>query len=260
MAKKNRKRRRAGKARTKLSVTPISKHQKLGKELVPPLAQLKQYPGFAPRDWASERLPEMLWASMLIASFGRREALDRFRALGRFIQDRCHADETRRRTLCKVTLSGLSEWNNEEFEQFVLAVVRDDAKIFSAFTLFDELPGVERWRRLIPEGQISLDILKTAVGITLWHQSQEATDCRWMRVLGIILSGSMHFPPEMKEEVLEILEYPNLGEQREVRPRIRSLEGSADASYDGYTISTWSPIFWQRAFDLTRDGYGDPQW
>jgi hypothetical protein len=141
VAKETRKQRKGKKARTELSVTPISQHKKIGKDVIPPLAQLKNFPGFTPRDWSAERLPEMLWASMLLVSLGRDEALSRFRALGTVIHDRCEADEARRVTLRNVTLTGLASWTDEEFADFVKAVVRGDAELFSAFTQFDALPG-----------------------------------------------------------------------------------------------------------------------
>jgi hypothetical protein len=257
MTKKgSRKDRKAKKARTDLIVTPISEHKKVGKDVIPPLAQLKQYPNMAPADWTGERLPEMLWASMLIAALGRDEALERFRRLGVFIQDRCHEDASRRTTLCKVTFTGLAAWDDNEFDEFVGAVIRDDAEIFSSLTIFDSLPDAARWRSIVPRHEpVSLDVLKVAVGITLWHQSQEATDCRWMKVLAMTLSGSLQFPAGAEEKVKEILEYPNYGDQRGVRPSIRSTEMIADTGPQGPIRSEWAPQFWHAAFELTRNDH-----
>lgn len=205
-------------------------------------------------DWTGQRLPEMLWASILLVALGRDEALDRFRVLGRFIQDRTRDDASRGDVLYKITLSGLASWSDLEFNGFTKAIVRDDGSIFSALTLFDDLPGVERWRALAPRQEIiSLDILKSAVGVTLWHQSQESTDCRWMRVLGLVLGRRLQIPT--KDLLLEILEYPTYGDQRKVRPLIRSMEGSADMGPDGIEVSKWSRVFWEAAFALTRDDH-----
>jgi hypothetical protein len=255
VAKETRKQRKGKKARTELSVTPISQHKKIGKDVIPPLAQLKKYPGFTPRDWTAERLPEMLWAPILLAGLGRNEALSRFRALGTVIHDRCEADDTRRQILQKVTLTGLASWNDEEFADFVNVVVRGDAELFSAFTQFDALPGVDRWKAIVPSGEFTFDVLKSAVGSTLWHQSQDSTDCRWMRVLAQMLSGSLTFPSDKREMVKGLIEYPNYGDMREVRPTIRSTESICDAGPDGVTLSEWSPVFWQHAFDITRDDH-----
>jgi len=208
-------------------------------------------------DWAGERLPEMLWAAMIGAAFGRDIALDRFRRVAKVIDRRCHADESRKLILREVTFSGLASWADDEFAEFAEAAVGDTPEIFSALLQFDELPGKERWTTLIPKTSPSFDLLKVAVGQTLWHQSQEATDCRWMRVLAALLSGSLLYPREAEELVTEILEYPNYGDQRGVRPHIRATEGSFDglrALEQGgkWSSSSWSPEFWKQAFELTR--------
>lgn len=237
-----------------MSVTPIGGHKKIGKDVIPPLAQLKNYPAYTPMDWTGERLPEMLWASITIAALGRDEALDRFRFLARFIQNRASENEGRGEVLYKVTLSGLADWNDQEFNGFVETVVRNDASIFSALILFDDLPGLERWKSIIPPPENNaLDILKAAVAMTIWHQTQASTDCRWMRVLGLVLGGHLKIPS--KDLLLEILEYPQHGDQQKVRPLIRSMEGSADMGKDGIERSTWSPKFWGAAFAMTRDDH-----
>ena len=48
--------------------------------------------------------------------------------------------------------------------------------------------------------------LGSAVLTSSDHQSQEATDCRWMKVIALLVSGKLQLGSN--EEVLEILEYP----------------------------------------------------
>lgn len=95
-------------------MTPLSKHKKVGKDVLPPFAQLKREIPLQETDWTRDRLPEMLWAALLIAALGRDEGLHRFRRLGGFIGDQCQADEDRRSTLRDVTLSGLARWRDDE--------------------------------------------------------------------------------------------------------------------------------------------------
>jgi hypothetical protein len=74
------------------------------------------------------------------------------------------------------------------------------------------------------------------------HQSQEATDCRWLRVLFHALSGKLHLPT--KEHAREILEYPTFGLQQKVRPTIRSMEGMLGEF--SKPASLWPQSFWKQ--------------
>lgn len=134
---------------------------------------------------------------------------------------------------------------------FVEAAVGEDGTIFEVLLHFDDLPGKERWHAIASKASDSFDLLKRAVAITLWHQTQEATDCRWMKVLAALLSRSLMLPSE--QLLREILEYPNFNDQRKVRPLIRSTEGGVL----GMTppSSHWPERFWRQAFELTREDH-----
>lgn len=252
MAKKNRNQRKKEKAhRSELSVTGLAEHKRIGKEVIPPFADLARRTPLSPADWVGDRLPEMLWASMLIAAFGRGEALRRFRLVGKVIEQRCKDDDDATRLLLRdVTLTGLSKWTDEDFTSFARAAIQGDSALFAVLLLFDDLPGKARWEAVIGDVKIDWAVLKAAVGITLWHQSQEATDCRWMRVLAAVLSRSLKLPAV--ELIREILEYPDYGDMREVRPIVRSSELACNMSAEGPTASEWSPKFWAQAYALTK--------
>jgi hypothetical protein len=255
MGKRSKKNRKKSRRRTDLSVTSLQRHQKIGKNLVPPFAQMRRQLPVQPANWPGERLPEMLWAAMLIAGLGRSEALSRLRRLAVFIKERCDADETHRQTLCQVTLTGLAGWNEQEFDGFVQAAIQGDGALFAILLRFDNLPAKERWQKIAVHDGESFDILKAAVGTAFWHQSQEATDCRWMRVFAMLASGSLLFPQGAEDKVREIVEYPDYGDQRGVRPSIRALEGAADGTKDGFRVSAWSPSFWKQAYEFTRNDH-----
>ena len=48
-----------------------------------------------------------------------------------------------------------------------------------------------------------------AVGSALWHQSQEATDCRWLRLMAVILAGKLQFASHLKKLVDMFSKYPD---------------------------------------------------
>ncbi|MCL8054530.1 hypothetical protein M8833_34880, partial [Pseudomonas aeruginosa] len=79
-----------------------------------------------------------------------------------------------------------------------------------------------------------------AVQKTFDHQSQEATDVRWVSILFKIALGEMLFPAGFEEHLLEIVEYPNRGDMRSVRPSIRAME----MTFSHLGQSSWSESFW----------------
>lgn len=85
--------------------------------------------------------------------------------------------------------------------------------------------------------------LGDAVLAVLDHQSQEATDVRWLSLLFKIALGTMHLPKEILEEFIE---YPNKGDMRHVRPTIRATEMS-------FAMSTapdpWCESFWKKCLE-----------
>jgi len=87
------------------------------------------------------------------------------------------------------------------------------------------------------------DVLAKATAFTMDHQSQESTDCRWLKILFTSLKGQLHFPAASSgsEMVEEIRNYPNHGDMRKVRPLIRATEGALHLTSDH---SDWSNRFW----------------
>jgi hypothetical protein len=85
------------------------------------------------------------------------------------------------------------------------------------------------------------------VARTLHHHSQEATDCQWVSLYFRIASGQFMLPTE--ELIREITEYPNFGDQRKVRPSIRSSEINLCNFYKFET--GWSEKFWDQCFHET---------
>jgi len=89
----------------------------------------------------------------------------------------------------------------------------------------------------------------SATGAHLWHQSQEETDCRWLRIIRFLLTGKLQVP---KDTVEEWCRYPNEGDQRKVRPSIRAAEISFRCADRQWSQNFWSEA-WETPFiDLSR--------
>lgn len=86
----------------------IADHKRQGSTLTPPLATL---PKLQPSSWRDERLPEMLWAALLVAHLPRPVMLTTFRRVADYVhsvQDRVPMHD--------VTLTGLSLVSQEDLE------------------------------------------------------------------------------------------------------------------------------------------------
>jgi len=236
-------------------VTPLAKHSREGTRLVAPFDAM---PNMAPTSWLDDALPESLWSVLLVDSLEREYALDVFRRVAHAIDDKEFAlpDGV-------ITHSSLAREPESALMPFVRHLVKDKALAEALFpmTVLRDLPGHDIWaEHLVGAGDPAeaWPRLGSAVLTSFDHQSQEATDCRWMKVLALLVSDKLRLPSE--DHVLEILEYPNRGDMRKVRPTIRASEiGFRQRE----PAADWAKLFWRQCFDETSCGplfsyNGDP--
>jgi hypothetical protein len=222
------------------SATKLSDHKRHGSRLVPPLATT---PKFQNASWLDERLPEMLWAALLITGLERESALDIFRKLARWIGSHNAAKQ-----FGDITHSGISRLRAADAHAVISVIAADDQTrhALQPLMLFQALPARQHWARELGsdcDADRANDLM-TAVGRTLWHQTQEATDCRWVRIICEMQSGSFHVPEELASKILH---YPNEGDMRSVRPTIRAMEiGMQFPMFE--RSRDWAHNFWQECF------------
>lgn len=227
--------------------TPLESHRRQGNTLVPPLAAL---PNLQLASWLNERLPEILWCALLVTHAGRDHALDVFRRVAKW------AGQNRNRMPkdADVGHSALSRLP-PDMRAEVLAVIcaeRSDREVLASLRVVEALPGLEYWEAALQGARTDdgWEQLRLAVAHVFDHQSQLATDCRWARIVFKITSGQMFFSEEQQELVEEIFGYPNVGDQREVRPAIRAMEISfSRAKYE--PPPEWPAAFWLDGFRKT---------
>lgn len=235
-SKNRRKQSRSGKNRT-----PISGHTRVGKQLLPPFAKMEGKVAFS--SWTNERMPEMLWAVVVRAIDGQDFAISQFWRIINFVKTHERSEE-----LSDLTHTGISKIDAELRAELIACITYHPA-IVEALTilrLFSNLPAATDWMTFIPKHDPDIELLMTAVGQNLWHQSQEATDCRWLRLMAQLATGRLRVPREMAEQLNG---YPGIGDQRSVRPIIRAAE-MAPASMDP-TDTTWADSFWLDAWNNT---------
>ena len=225
----------------------LRQHKQVGKSLIPPMLTI---PGVTPQSWTSDRLPQMLWACLVISVLPRRDALAVFREIASIGLRYRDAEGTGDWTLFHSRLPSLPG----EILTHITRVITQHPLGYAALRpllLFDGLPGRDQWARALdvqPQGGDS-QTLSDAVLKVLDHQSQEATDVRWLSLLFKAALGALHFPVALKEPAEELMEYPNKGDMRAVRPFIRAGEMSLAMLLP--SDNSWSTTFWKECLDNT---------
>ena len=169
-----------------------------------------------PAEWTHERLPEMLWAALIVTALGIEDACRYFRLLLQFVAEHPRTEDLKDLTLSGI--AGMEESLRSEFLQHMVGYP-EVREALCDLLRYENLPARAEWEiYLEPPGQ-DLHLLMSAVGSTLWHQSDEATCCRWVRVMGWIVTGSIRFTEQTKETAERIMAYPE-GDLQKTQPSV----------------------------------------
>ena len=221
----------------------IPEHKREGKKLIPPLVDKLDLTNVS---WKDDRLPEMLWAALLVTHLPRENALNVFRRVAKYIEDLPEDDK-----FDDVTHTGLSKLPSKRLDD-VLAIItnqQEQREVLVSLLFLDELPGREAWAKALNIDRISNDwnLLMESVWHTLWHQTQESTDCRWLTVLCKMMAGNMKTALETPAENIQwpnkILYYPDYGNQSQVEASVRAAEmqiGALPSHQSGWAAKFWS--------------------
>jgi len=234
-------RRQKNKSKSGKNRTSLQDHKKVGKQLQSGFAVVADKMTFS--SWSNDRLPEMIWAAVIRVIDDQDYAISEFRRILSFIGEHKSKDK-----LSNITLTGISKLDERLREEFVSFILENalTAKSLTVLTLFEHLPAKETWVKFLPDSQPEIAILMDAVGFNIPHQSQEATDCRWFRLMAQVISGKFHIPRETADEWFG---YPYEGDLRAIRPSIRAAEIS-DNPFEEKDL-TWPNSFWEDAWKNT---------
>jgi hypothetical protein len=225
----------------------LRQHKQVGKSLISPMLTL---PGIASQPWTNDRLPQMLWACLVISVLPRQDALAAFREIASIGLRYRDAAGTGDWTLFHSHLPTLPT----EILNHITRVITRHPLGYAALRpllLFDSLPGREQWAHALEVQTQDRDwrTLRDAVLKVLGHQSQEATDIRWLSLLFKLALGLLQFPVTMKERVEELIAYPNKGDMQSVRPFIRA--GEMTLAMHITSDNSWGEAFWKECLDKT---------
>lgn len=221
--------------------TPLLEHKKVGSELQPGFAQLGDKMTFS--SWSNERLPEMLWAAVIRVIQDQDLAIAEFRRIITFVSN--HSNKEKLSDLSITGIAKLDEDLRHEFLGFLLSNPKT-ASALAVLKLFKDLPARESWLKFLPSADPEINVLMAAIGMCLPHQSQEATDCRWLKLMLMVVTGKFSAPREIVEPWIN---YPYEGDQRRVRPSIRACEMTFNQMVE--QDLTWSNIFWAESWGNT---------
>lgn len=208
-----------------------------------------------PRSWVNECIPNILWACILAATLERKHYLSLFRSVA--FNTREYLDNYAELFLTHNFLSKFSEKQfNVAFRQ-----VLDDEKArsaLSALLLLDSLPDRHLWGAHLPKPTPDhWQILAKGVGACFNHQSEKATDIRWIKLAFFAIAGRIQFSTQQADLAESIRLYPDKGDMRIVRPMIRATEISLRMMEFGEDEKSDLPAphqdaFWEELHKKTR--------
>ena len=224
----------------------LQEHRRHKKVLKPPFMAMSQDANWAPSFWIHERLPEMLWAALVFTACDQDEAFEYFNSLFAFLVD--HAEKDKMGHLTLSGIAGLEEPVQSELLHHMLEYEGAQESLRELLR-YDSLPMRSTWAEHLAPPQ-DIELLRTAVGNILWHQSEMATACRWVRVMGLIVIGNIQFAPQTKETAELIVNYPN-GDLTKARPSIRASEIGLGEMPGTSQSNQWVEGFWRESWEQT---------
>lgn len=249
MKKKSKDKRRN---RSNSNNSTLSQHLKIGKKLLPPMLHLLPQDKLVFSEWTSNRLPELLWASLLAEVLPRSEMLRMFFRIAERLGFENRGEEVA--VTFDLTHTGLASIPGS-IEEICAEVVTHPLglRALTPLLLFEALPGRARWAAMITDAPTESDasVLAMAVGRCLDHQSQQSTDIRWLTIMFKVAIGKAHFPGHMVKDLLKYVELePEAEEMRSIRPSIRAAEMAFRMMPGEEAVqSDWCKEFWKEALE-----------
>ncbi|WP_231031169.1 DUF5677 domain-containing protein [Sphingomonas sp. IC-56] len=200
--------------------------------------------------WRDERLPEVIWAALICTRLTRDLYLGIFRDISIATKDNSEL------VFEGMGHSRLAKLSADEFKTLLAPVLnlKDAVAALAPLRLLPDLPDIQHWLPYIPDitnTQEAWTSLAEAIAANSWHQSESATDIRWLKVITMITAGKINYPGEMAESFQSILGYPAVGDMRKVRPLIRATEMAFAMPIADPTSSHWPLNFWKVCLNLT---------
>ncbi|MBK9927196.1 MAG: hypothetical protein IPP66_18155 [Anaerolineales bacterium] len=177
--------------------------------------------------WTKERMPEYLWLGLILLRYGRKSGVEK---AGSILFEISRKIET----LSQPRLSKIFGLSDDEQKLVYEIICRHvDKDVLAPLTilypsrlypLFNDYFFVSH---LLVEDRINT--ISEAIKLFSPHQSNEATDLRFLALSLMLFGGKIHFAEGMKAAITALQEYPYTDHEDEkmrmYRPTVRSMEG-----------------------------------
>lgn len=174
-------------------------------------------------NWFKDRMPEYVWLGLILDYYGRNIGLKK-------CYDIIIKLNAINKEITSLSWSEIMGMNNDNQIEFFDYIIRElDKKVLNPLTIlfpFTKYPifAVKFYKESSTFTKRK-EILERVIEKSYEHQSNFATDIRFLIVYFELMKGKIHIP---KLELDLILKYPNIkhsdNEMRIIRPSIRSLE------------------------------------
>ena len=175
------------------------------------------------KSWTYGRMPEYIWIGLILKYFGREEGLKK----SYYIISKIHNVAPDLYTVRLSQILKLDTNIQEEIYEYIISLgVKDAISPLTIFLTGSQAPVFAKYFYSYKQGiEDRCKAIVETMSEIMDHQSNEATDIRFVAVYFNILSGKMHL---LKEQVNLLISYPaskHIDEiMRMARPTIRSLE------------------------------------
>ena len=175
------------------------------------------------KSWTYGRMPEYIWIGLILKYFGREEGLKK----SYYIISKIHNVAPDLYTVRLSQILKLDTNIQEEIYEYIISLgVKDAISPLTIFLTGSQAPVFAKYFYSYKQGiENRCKAIVETMSEIMDHQSNEATDIRFVAVYFNILSGKMHL---LKEQVNLLISYPaskHIDEiMRMARPIVRSLE------------------------------------
>jgi hypothetical protein len=200
--------------------------------------------------WTNDRMPEYLWMGLILLHYGRKEGFSR-------LSDILHDFFKSISSLTSPKLSALLSCSREnQILLFNIICNYIDKAILSPLTIIYKYKEYQLFNEYFfnPVSRVEdkIKTISTAVKLFSPHQSNEATDLRFIALSYSLISNKLYFADGLNLTVNTLLEYPSTDHDNELmrsyRPIVRSMEGS---DVDRINLEFIS-IFWKALGMITQ--------
>ena len=155
--------------------------------------------------WAKERMPEYLWLGLILIKYGRDEGFERAR---RILLEISETVKSLRHPRLSMIFSLAAD---EEKEVYKIICRHIDKETLSPLTVLYKNRQYPNFNEFFfvshPSVEERIDALSEAIDLYVPHQSNEATDLRFLSLSLLLFSGKMHFVRGTEMTINAIQEY-----------------------------------------------------